>query len=548
VILSIAQPSFKKKNMKQKSVMKHQFSQVPKVSTPRSTFNRTHSHKTTFDGGKLIPFYVDEVLPGDTFNVNANLFGRLATPIVPVMDNIYLDTHYFYVPNRLVWDNFKKFMGEQENPEDSTDYLVPQITANYSEGSLGDYFGLPTNIANISANSLFFRAYNLIWNEWFRDQNLQDSVIVNKGDSGDLINQYEILRRGKRHDYFTSALPWPQKGPGVELPLGSSAPITGTGSVVLGNSMPIYGANDGNTNYMGTSRITSSGHDIYMNSPTSYVAGTDTNLQVEAGTLAADLSSATAATINSLRQAFQLQRLAEKDARGGTRYTEIVRSHFNVTSPDARLQRPEFLGGRTSRLDITPVAQTNATGTHAATGETPQGNLAGFGTVAQTNDGFTKSFTEHGIIIGLCSVRADLTYQKGVNRMFSRRTKYDYYWPTLAHLGEQEILNKEIYAQGTSSDDDVFGYQERWAEYRYYPSKITGKFRSDAAQSLDVWHQSQDFASLPQLNSTFIEDNPPLDRLSAVTTEPHILLDSHIEVRTARAMPTYSVPGLIDHL
>jgi len=511
--------------MKHKSVMKHQFSQVPKVSTPRSTFNRTHSHKTTFDGGKLIPFYVDEVLPGDTFNVNANLFGRLATPIVPVMDNIYLDTHYFFVPNRLVWDNFQKFMGEQENPDDSTDYLVPQLTANHPEGSLGDYFGLPVNIANIKANALFFRSYNLIFNQWFRDENLQDSVTVNKGDSGDSISDYSILRRGKRHDYFTSALPWPQKGPGVELPLGSTAPIIGSEDTT---KMPVIKYSSVLNTY-----------NVQQDSDGGFT---------QEQTLSADLSNATAATINSLRQAFQLQRLAEKDARGGTRYTEIVRSHFNVTSPDARLQRPEFLGGRTSRLDITPVAQTNATGTHAATGETPQGNLAGFGTVAQTNDGFTKSFTEHGIIIGLCSVRADLTYQKGINRMFSRRTKYDYYWPTLAHLGEQEILNKEIYAQGTSADEDVFGYQERWAEYRYYPSKITGKFRSDATGSLDVWHQSQDFASLPQLNSTFIEDNPPLDRLSAVTSEPNILLDSHIEVRTARAMPTYSVPGLIDHL
>ncbi len=320
--------------MKQKSVMKHQFSQVPKVSTPRSTFNRTHSHKTTFDGGKLIPFYVDEVLPGDTFNVNANLFGRLATPIVPVMDNIYLDTHYFYVPNRLVWDNFKKFMGEQDNPDDSTDYLVPQLTANHAEGSLGDYFGLPTGVANISANSLFFRAYNLIWNEWFRDQNLQDAVTVNKGDSGDLINQYSILRRGKRHDYFTSALPWPQKGAGAELPLGSTAPVVSDGKVMRFH--PNANNNNVELRVLNDSRV-------FANSP-----GSETNLHYNNQGLEVDLSGATAATINSLRQAFQLQRLAEKDARGGTRYTEIVRSHFNVTSPDARLQRPEFLGGRTS--------------------------------------------------------------------------------------------------------------------------------------------------------------------------------------------------------
>lgn len=521
--------------MKQKSVMKHQFSQVPKVQTPRSVFNRTHSHKTTFDGGKLIPFYVDEVLPGDTFNVNSNLFGRLATPIVPVMDNIYLDTHYFFVPNRLVWDNFKRFMGEQDNPTDSTDYLVPQLSATHTEGSIGDYFGLPIGVQT-DANSLFFRAYNLIWNEWFRDQNLQDSVTVNKGDSGDSLSDYNLLHRGKRHDYFTSALPWPQKGPGVELPLGTTAPINSTGNFTVEDTAGLSTAfKKGSTN----TQIFADNGSIAGGDLLSYSSG-----------LEVDLSTATGATINTLRQAFQLQRLAEKDARGGTRYTEIVRSHFNVTSPDARLQRPEFLGGRTTRVDISPVAQTSASNAQGQYGQmtTPQGTLTGFGTVAQTNDGFTKSFTEHGIIIGLASVRADLTYQKGVNRMFSRRTKYDYYWPTLAHLGEQSILNKEIYAQGTSADEDVFGYQERWAEYRYYPSKITGKFRSDATGSLDVWHLSQDFANLPTLSSTFIEDNPPLDRLVAVTNEPHILLDSHIEVRSARAMPTYSVPGLIDHL
>jgi len=515
-----------------KSVMKHQFSQVPSVEIPRSSFDRTHGYKTTFDAGYLIPFYCDEVLPGDTFNCRATIFARLATPIAPLMDNMVMETFYFAVPLRLVWDNFQKFMGERTSPEASTDFLVPQVVAsednNFTAGSLSDYFGLPTGVAGtLSVSAFWHRAYNLIWNDWFRDQNLQEPVTVNTGDGPDDDSDYALLRRGKRHDYFTSALPWPQKGPGVELPLGSTAPIVSTGDLLLKDqqTVPV------------TTPINSGNLDaLYGNSSVN-----GTNLRYNSG-LAADLSGATAATINSLRQAFQLQRMLERDARGGTRYTEIVRSHFGTISPDSRLQRPEFLGGSSAPVSINPVQQTSSTDSTS-----PQGNLAAFGIVASQGDGFTKSFTEHCVIIGLVNVRADLTYQSGIPRMFSRQTRYDFYWPALAHLGEQAILNKEIFTVGGTTDDDVFGYQERWAEYRYFPSQITGKMRSNDSQSLDVWHLSQEFSSCPVLSSAFIEDNPPIDRVIAVPSEPHFLFDSYIQLHCARPMPVYSVPGLIDH-
>lgn len=524
--------------MNKPSVMKHQFSQVPQVAIPRSTFKRDHTYKTTFDSGKLIPFYADEVLPGDTVNLNATLFGRLATPLAPIMDNIYLDTHYFFVPNRLIQDNFKKMMGEQKNPSDSTDYLVPQLVddnnTGFAEGSLEDYLGLP--IANqatgLSVSSYWRRAYGLIWNEFFRDQNLQDSVEVATDQGPDNLStvDYQILPRGKRHDYFTSALPWPQKGPGVELPLGGSAPVVADGAFTVndfaGTTYPIKFGSDS---------------DHFLVRDGTGTPNDDGPITFESG-LAADLSSAEPVTINELRKAFALQKLAEKNARSGTRYTEIIKGHFNVTSPDARLQRPEFLGGGSSRINITPIAQTAPAANRA---QTALGDLAGYGTFANEGDGFTKSFTEHGVIIGLVSARADLTYQNGVDRMFNRKTKYDFYWPTLAHLGEQEILNKEIYADGTTANDEgVFGYQERWSEYRYKNSKITSRFRSNASGSLDLWHLSQEFADTPTLSEEFIKEQPPIDRVIAVQTEPQFIMDSHIQCRTARPMPTYSVPGL----
>lgn len=533
--------------------VQHLFSQVPTAQIPRSKFNRSHGLKTTFDSGYLVPIFVDEVLPGDTFTMDCTLFSRVSTLISPIMDNLYLDTFWFFVPERLLFEHFENMCGQQDNPTDSTDYLFPTIKSptgtGFEVGSIADYFGLPTGVANLEVRAEPFRAYNLIYNEWFRDENLQESLPFTKADS-DQYSNYKLVRRGKRHDYFTSALPWPQKGPGVELPFGGTANVVTNNKDILFSSGASLPHGSGSTSISPTfSDVALGGRSYSFSSGNVINTNTDSNVGFSAlrfgseSGLQVDLTSATSITINQFREAFQIQRWYERAARGGTRYTEIIRSFFGVVSPDARLQRPEYLGGSSNRIDVNVIPQTSGT-----TDVSPQANLSAFavGTNGRGN-GFSKSFTEHGWIIGLVNVRADLTYQQGVNRMWTRSTKFDMYWPTFAFLGEQAVLNKEIYAQGTADDDGVFGYQERYAEYRYAPSQITGKFRSTYEQSLDSWHLAQKFENLPKLNPEFIVDNPPVDRVVAVPSEPQFLLDAWFNLNCVRPMPVYGVPGLMDH-
>ncbi len=531
-----------------KSVDVHQFTMIPKADIPRSSFDCQSTHKTTFDAGYLVPVYVDEMLPGDTFRLNMTAFARLATPIYPVMDNMHLDSFFFFVPNRLIWSNWQKFMGQQANPSDSTSYVVPQQVSpagGYAIGSLQDYMGLPTvgqvsNTGTVSHCAFWPRAYNLIWNEWFRDENLQNSVTVDTGDGPDNVANYILLRRGKRKDYFTSALPWPQKGTSVSLPLGITAPVKSDNSEIVLKPYDPGSYPDGRMKFFAdNARLGVVNNGAYGSGTVTF--GSNTGLY-------ADLSQATAATINQLRQSFQIQKLLERDARGGTRYTEIIRAHFGVISPDARLQRPEYIGGGSTTININPIAQTS--GTNASGTTTPMGTLAAMGTALAHNHGFTYSATEHGVILGMVSVRADLTYQQGLARMWSRSTRYDFYFPAFATLGEQAVLNKEIYVRGDANDNGVFGYQERWAEYRYNPSRISSLFRSTAAGTIDGWHLAQRFTSLPTLNNTFIQDNPPVSRVVAVGAAANgqqFIFDSFFDVKKARPMPMYSVPGLIDH-
>lgn len=543
------------------------FSLVPHVDISRSRFDRSASLKTSFNAGDVVPFFLEEVLPGDTFSVDTSKVVRMQTLLTPMMDNVYLDTYYFFVPNRLVWDHWKEFCGE--NTESAwipqTEYTMPQITSpagqGWSVGTLADYFGIPIGVAGLSVSALPFRAYALIMNEWFRDQNLQDPLVVPTDDSTvagvnsgtfvtDVAKGGKPFIAAKYHDYFTSALPAPQKGPDVTIPVAQagSYPVVALKNVNNNslNTCPlIFGDFNGNYGTINPRTYSS------LNSPsdqadTSLVWSQPYNGAVPSNLMAVADGNAAAATINQLRLAFQIQKFYERQARGGSRYTEVVRSFFGVTSPDARLQRPEYLGGNRVPININQIVQQSGTESSG----TPQGTVVGQSLTTDKHSDFTKSFTEHGLIIGVMVARYDHTYQQGLNRLWSRKDKFDFYWPVFANIGEQAIKNKEIFAQGTDKDNEVFGYQEAWAEYRYKPNMVTGEMRSAYAQSLDVWHLADDYSTLPSLSDSWIrEDKANIDRVLAVTSavSNQFFADIYVKNYCTRPMPMYSVPGLIDH-
>lgn len=548
------------------------FATLPRADISRSRFDRPSSVKLSFNVGDIVPFYIDEVLPGDTFNVKTSKVVRMQPMVTPIMDNLYLDTYYFFVPARLCWEHWKEFNGENTASAwlPSVEYEIPQITApsgGWNIGTIADYMGIPTGVAGLSVNALPFRAYALICNEWFRDQNLSDPLNIPLDDAtvagvntGTFVT--DVAKGGlpytaaKYRDYFTAALPAPQKGPDVAIPVAAAGmyqvvPLAETvdrTSATAGlkwmnrsNGSIVTPSTGGNAIYPGSSGNTTSVGNI-----TSFTFNTNVADAIPANLWAVGSGEAQAATINQLRLAFQIQKLYERDARGGTRYIEILKSHFGVNSPDGRLQRPEYLGGNRVPVNINQVVQQSAT----MTGSTPQGNPSGLSVTTDVNSDFMKSFVEHGYVIGVMVARYDHTYQQGLERMWSRKDRFDFYWPVFANIGEQAILNKEIYAQGTAEDDEVFGYQEAWAEYRYKPNRVAGEMRSAAPQSLDVWHLADDYDQLPALSDAWIrEDAETVDRVLAVSSDVsnQLWADIYVQNRTTRPMPVYSVPGLIDH-